>query len=112
MAKKQITQLIDDLDGSVLDDGKSVQFSLEGRVYEVDLSERNADKLRAALKPFIDAGRFVGSASGTQKRPSRGRPAPTRDLADVRAWAERHGHAISPRGRISAAVLAAYDAAH
>ncbi len=39
MAKKHITQLIDDLDGTVIDDGTTVHFSLEGRAYEIDLSE-------------------------------------------------------------------------
>ena len=34
------------------------------------------------------------------------------DLADVRAWARQSGHDVSDRGRVSAAVLEAYDAAH
>lgn len=39
MAKKLITQLIDDLDGTELEDGgESIAFSLEGRAYEIDLS--------------------------------------------------------------------------
>jgi hypothetical protein len=38
MAKKQITQLIDDLDGAVIDGGTTIHFSLEGRAYEIDLS--------------------------------------------------------------------------
>src|SRR4051794_13480730 len=32
--------------------------------------------------------------------------------ADVRAWARSNGHTVSDRGRIPAAVQAAYDAAH
>lgn len=38
-------------------------------------------------------------------------PAPAKP-ADVRAWAQATGHEVSDRGRIPAAVQAAYDAAH
>ena len=34
------------------------------------------------------------------------------DLAAVRDWAKSNGHQVSARGRISAAVQEAYDAAH
>lgn len=112
MAKKHITQLIDDLDGSVLDTGTTITFSLEGRAYEIDLSEKNAKKLREAFEPFTVAARPIGSSVPGVRRSSRGRAASTRDLADVRAWAEKNGHDINARGRISSAVLAAYDAAH
>ncbi len=112
MAKKHITQVIDDLDGSVIDDGTTVHFSLEGRSYEIDLSSENADKLREALSPFISAGRAVGFSSPSARKESRRRPAPTRDLVDVRTWAEKNGYSINTRGRISEVVLAAYDAAH
>lgn len=112
MAKKHITQLIDDLDGAVIDRGSTVHFSLEGRAYEIDLSEENARRLRADFHPYISAGRPVASAAGFAKKASRPRAVPTRDLGDVRSWAEKNGHAINTRGRISAAVLEAYDAAH
>ena len=112
MAKKHITQLIDDLDGSVIDDGTTVHFSLEGRSYEIDLSGEHAEKLREAFSPFISAGRAVGLSAPSARKESRRRPASTRDLVDVRSWAEKNGYSINARGRISAAVLAAYDAAH
>lgn len=112
MAKKHITQLIDDLDGSVLESGSTITFSLEGRAYEIDLSERNAAKLREAIEPFTTAARSIGSSNHAAHRASRGRVPSSRDLADVRAWAEKNGHSINPRGRISSAVLSAYDAAH
>ncbi len=112
MAKKHITQLIDDLDGSVLENGTTINFSLEGRAYEIDLSEKNAEKLREAFEPFTVAARPIGSSTPGVRRPSRGRAVSSRDLADVRAWAEKNGHAINARGRISSAVLSAYDAAH
>ncbi len=112
MAKKHFTQVIDDLDGTVIDDGATVRFSFEGRAYEIDLSQRNAEKMRDALQPYISAGRDAGGSHSVPRRTPRGRAIPTRDLADVRSWAEKNGHAINSRGRISSSVLEAYDAAH
>ncbi|KQR23520.1 histone-like nucleoid-structuring protein Lsr2 [Microbacterium sp. Leaf151] len=112
MAKKHITQVIDDLDGSVIDDGTTVQFSFEGRAYEIDLSVHNAEKMRDALRPYISAGRAANSLHSAPRRTPRGRAIPTRDLADVRSWAAKNGHPVNTRGRISSSVLDAYDAAH
>lgn len=112
MAKKQITQLIDDLDGSILDEGTTVHFSVEGRAYEIDLSPENAKKLRAAFEPYVSAGRSLGSVPAAARRGARSRSGSSRDLGDVRSWAEDNGFTVNNRGRISAAVLEAYDAAH
>ncbi|WP_344229358.1 Lsr2 family protein [Microbacterium binotii] len=111
MAKQHFTRLIDDLDGEVLEEGKTIHFSLEGRSYEIDLSEKNAEKLREAFEPFIKAGRAIGSASRTTTR-GRSTKKDTRDLGAVREWAAANGHEVSARGRVPAAVLEAYDAAH
>ncbi|MCT2087109.1 Lsr2 family protein [Microbacterium enclense] len=112
MAKKQITQLIDDLDGSVIDDGTTIHFSVEGRAYEIDLSSDNAKKLREAFEPFVSAGRPLGSVPSGARRPTKPRSDSGRDLGDVRTWAEENGYSINSRGRISATVLEAYAAAH
>ena len=37
-----------------------VAFTLDGVTYEIDLSTKNANKLRAAFEPWIEAGRRVG----------------------------------------------------
>lgn len=112
MAKKQITQLIDDLDGSVIDDGTTIRFSVEGRAYEIDLSEQNAAKLRHAFEPYVSAGRPLGSVPANARRSSKARSGSVRDLGDVRTWAIENGYSVNSRGRISASVLEAYDAAH
>lgn len=112
MAKKHITQTIDDLDGSVIEDGTTVTFSLEGRSYEIDLASDNADKLRDDFGPYITAARPVGSSPSPPRRTPRGRAIPTRDVIDVRSWTQKNGFSITDRGRISATVLAASDAAH
>ncbi|WCD91468.1 histone-like nucleoid-structuring protein Lsr2 [Microbacterium sp. nov. GSS16] len=121
MARRIIHQLVDDIDGAVLDDGagETVSFALDGRPYEIDLSEKNALALRDALNPWIDAGRRVPAGG----RPSRGRgrrgsqanqssAGAKRDLSAVRSWARKNGHAVSDRGRVPASVLEAYDAAN
>ncbi|MCD2499357.1 MULTISPECIES: Lsr2 family protein [Microbacterium] len=113
MAKKIVHQIIDDLDGTVLEvgDGETVHFSLDGVAYEIDLTDDNAAALRAAVAPFIAAGRRLArTASVSAAAPKRG--SGRTDLAAVRAWANDNGHSVSDRGRVPASVLEAYDAAH
>lgn len=110
MAKKHITQTIDDLDGSVVEDAETVLFSIDGRAYEIDLSEDNARKLRDAFSPFMSAGRPLKSSDRSLTRKTR--TTPTHDLTAVRAWAEENGHTVSSRGRVPQQVLDAYDAAN
>jgi hypothetical protein len=115
MAKKIVHQIIDDLDGTVLEvgDGETVHFSLDGVAYEIDLTDDNAAALRAAVAPFISAGRRLArtaSVSSSAPKPKRG--SGRTDLAAVRAWANDNGHSVSDRGRVPASVLDAYDAAH
>ncbi len=116
MARRIVHQLVDDLDGTLLEigDGETVLFSLDGVAYEIDLSSANAQALRDALAGYVKAGRSVAtprSASGSRRGASRS-AGPQRDLADVRSWARAQGHTVSERGRIPATILAAYDAAH
>lgn len=115
MARQVITTLIDDLDGKKAD--RTVEFSLDGVSYTIDLSEANAGKLRKALDPFISAGTRLGRTTTSGRIPSRGtvpvRTAGSRDENRlIREWAIRNGHKISERGRIPAEVSGAYRAAH
>lgn len=110
MAKKQITTLIDDLDGSeITDGGSTVRFGLEGRSYEIDLSSANADKLKQALAPFIAAGRSFSTAA---KSPRASRGGGRSDLAAIRSWAQANGYSVGDRGRIPANVVEDYEKAN
>jgi hypothetical protein len=115
MARQVITTLIDDLDGKPAD--RTVEFSLDGISYTIDLSEANAGKLRKALDPFIEAGTRLGRG-GSGRPPGRpssgsGRTAGSRDENRlIREWAAENGHQISERGRIPQSVSNAYRAAH
>ncbi|MFS0868276.1 Lsr2 family protein [Microbacterium sp. 179-B 1A2 NHS] len=124
MARRIVHQLVDDLDGTVLEvgDGETVLFSLDGTAYEIDLSDRNATAMREALAPYIDAARSVSSRSNAS-RPARStggnggsnrkqRRNGQRDYGPIREWASKNGYELSERGRVPAAVLDAYDAAN
>lgn len=109
MATKTLIQVTDDIDDST-EDVKTVEFSVSGISYEIDLSPKNREKLTKALEPYVSAGRRTG---GRQKRSSGLASVPVRlDLSAVRQWASKNGHQVSTRGRVPAAVISAYEAAH
>jgi Lsr2 len=112
MAQQVLVSMVDDLDGS--EAHGTVQFGLDGKPLEIDLSAANAARLRNVLAPFIAAGCKVGRA-GTRvtrhsQRPDSGRAERRPDRSAVRQWAKEHGHDVGALGRISAEVLAAYEA--
>ncbi|MFK3984718.1 Lsr2 family protein [Micromonospora sp. NPDC050397] len=112
MAKQVITLLTDDLDGGKAD--RTVEFGLDGVNYTIDLSEKNAGKLRKALDGFIAAGTRMGRASGEtrgsgQRGGARGASRTDRDQnRAIREWATKNGYDVSERGRIPASVVRAY----
>jgi len=117
MARRIVHQLVDDLDGTLLEvgSGETVLFSLDGIAYEIDLTDENAAALRDRLAPYIDAARTVsaraagrGSSGGGRRQKRTGQ----RDYGPIREWAAKNGYTVSERGRVPAAVLDAYDAAH
>ncbi|PPG37163.1 Lsr2 family protein [Rathayibacter sp. AY2B5] len=105
--------LIDDLDGSAIEgDGGTVAFSIDGANYEIDLSAENAAALRDVFEKYVAAGRRVRrDGSSGSSTPARQKSDPER-LKAIREWAAENGHEVSPRGRISAQVQEAYEAAH
>ncbi|HYJ70605.1 MAG TPA: Lsr2 family protein [Nocardioidaceae bacterium] len=110
MAREVQIKLVDDLDGGAA--AETVSFGLDGTSYEIDLSKRNASKLRSALDAYIAGGRKVTPA---RRGRSRGRAAARAGgpaAAEVRDWARDNGWEVSDRGRVPAEVREAYDAAH
>jgi hypothetical protein len=65
MARRILEQRFDDIDGTPLPMAAPVRFALSGRSYEIDLSERNLEQLRAALEPFVAAARPVRARQGS-----------------------------------------------
>jgi hypothetical protein len=110
MAKKVQVLLVDDIDKSSPAD-ETVSFALDGVTYEIDLTSENAGKLRDDLAMWIGHAERTGGRRSTSKAGARsaGR---TQDVGAVRQWARDNGYTVSDRGRISAEVQQAYDAAH
>ncbi|WP_344414520.1 Lsr2 family protein [Pseudonocardia ailaonensis] len=108
MAQIREIKLIDDLDGKKADE--TVEFGIDGKNYEIDLSTVNAGKLRDALASYVGAAR---RAAG--RRRASGSSAPVRKPSidreqnqAIRDWARKRGMKVSDRGRIPAEVLEAY----
>ncbi|MEZ3182173.1 Lsr2 family protein [Streptomyces pimonensis] len=104
MAQKVVVTLFDDIDGS--EATETIAFGLDGKSYEIDLNETNARELRAALEPYVDAGR-KRSRSGRAYRQTEVAP----DPAAVRAWAQANRMDVPARGRIPKRVYEAFAAA-
>lgn len=109
MAQIREVRLIDDLDGEAA--VETVEFGLDGKVFEIDLSKGNAGRLRDALAEFVGAARKAG---GARRRSAAAATPPRRPSIDreqnqaIRDWARKRGMKVSDRGRIPAEVLEAY----
>ncbi|WP_309065314.1 histone-like nucleoid-structuring protein Lsr2 [Microbacterium sp.] len=114
MARRIVHQLVDDLDGSLLEsgEGETVHFSLNGAAYEIDLNNEHAEELRAALAPYIKAGRRATTAGGGRTPSSARRGSRNSDTAAIREWAKSNGYKVSERGRVPADVVSAYREAN
>ncbi len=97
MAQRVETVLVDDLTGEAA--AETVRFGLDGRHYELDLTEDHAQQLRAELKAYVRHGRSAGA------------PWPTQKAAEIRAWARENGYEVADRGRIHRDVIQAYHRA-
>ncbi len=104
MAKQTIISLVDDVDGG--EATQTIRFGLDGKHFEIDVNDENAEALRASLARYLDAARKVVLARA--KRPS---SPVSYDSKAVRAWAHSNGIEVAPQGRISGAVLEQYFAA-
>lgn len=112
MAQKVEIQIIDDLDGGRGDE--TIVFSFEGKQYEIDLSTKNAKKLRDTLGRYASAGRKV-----TASRKPAGRRVVRRVVvpagpsnAEVREWARANGYPVAGRGRLNADIMVKFQEAH
>lgn len=109
MAQKTIVQLIDDLDQGKAEE--TVTFGLDGTTYEIDLSKRNAAKLRDSLATYVANARRVGRASSrvvSSTRRGRAGRGDREQTQAIREWARKNGHKVGEKGRIPAHILEAY----
>ncbi|WP_072806212.1 histone-like nucleoid-structuring protein Lsr2 [Rhodococcoides yunnanense] len=124
MAKQVIYELVDDIDGTAIDEGhgESIEFSLDGVDYVIDLKSKNANDFRKKIDYYVGFATRVGgrkrkvtpAGAATKSAPAAAAPA-KRDASETRAirqWAADSGYDINDRGRIPADIVEAYDAAH
>lgn len=104
--RKVIHSLVDDIDG--LPAAGTVRFALDGVDYEIDLSSEHRERLLEIMDPYVVRARRLGRV-----HQARGvTPSAGPDLAyseTVRAWALEHGWNPASSGRLSKAVVAAYE---
>jgi hypothetical protein len=122
VAKQVTIQFVDDIDGSNIDEsGETIEFSVSGVDYVIDLKSKNATEFHRKLGYYIEHATRVG---GRKRKPSAtaaagqrtATPAQTkRDPEQTRAirqWAADEGYEIGDRGRIPAEIVDAFEAAH
>jgi hypothetical protein len=119
MAKRTIELLIDDLDGSRLEEGEgnTLTFAYQGAEYTIDLSQKHVDEFHDAMAKYIGAAQKVsGRRAATPSTSTRSNSATAKpdknQLGAIRAWARENGHKVSDRGRVSQEVITAYNAAN
>jgi predicted flavoprotein YhiN len=103
MATRTLIVMEDDIDGSQAT--QTIEFALEGIEYSIDLSERNAEKLRGDMEKWIKAAQKTGG------RRTRSKTGGGVDLKAVRAWAASNNIELSSRGRVPRNVIEQYHAA-
>lgn len=105
--RKTIVVLEDDLDGSKADE--TINFSVDGTEYEIDLNSEHANELRSTLSRYTNVAR---KTSGGRGRPARKSAAIGLDSKAIRLWAIDNGLQVNTRGRIQADIVEKYQAAH
>jgi len=117
MAQKIHIVLEDDLDGS--EATETVSFGLDGTSYEIDLNDEHAEELRGALATYVGHARKVsgtrrggGGGGGGRRSSGSSSNGSGPSAKEVREWARENGYEVPDRGRVSAEVREAYDAAH
>jgi hypothetical protein len=101
-------KLVDDLDGS--EAVETVEFAIDGKTLEVDLSDAHAAKLRDVFAPFVAAARRAGGSSAPRRTLGTAAAGPKRDLSEARAWLLASGYPVKDRGRLPEGWLADFEA--
>ena len=108
MAQRVSITVESDLSGNA--DASTLEFGLDGQAYEVDLTDAEQEKFRAALAKYVGVARTVGKGKGKGKRAAAVSDGPSAKV--VREWAQANGHEVPDRGRIPAEIREAYVAAN
>ncbi|HYO38099.1 MAG TPA: Lsr2 family protein [Nocardioidaceae bacterium] len=115
LAQRVITQLVSDLSGDEVVEGKgeTVEFSYRGTSYTIDLTDKEAAGFDRAMAMYIDHATKTGGARKRTAAPSASTAGRSRgELQNIRAWARENGYDVSERGRIKAEIVAAYHSSN
>lgn len=117
MAQKVQVLLVCDLHVDEVEGTETIAFGLDGSGYEIDVCPSHAASLRDDFASYVGAARRAGRtpAAPAQRRAARSAKPASGDrqrVQEIREWARQNGHAVSERGRLSATVTQAYEAAH
>lgn len=116
MARQIIERMIDDLTGETIEPGEggTIEFTVSGATYSIDLTRKNAEEFYEAFGKYIDVATPVSparQASGVRGSRTAVSP-PTKpsraELKAIRDWAKAAGYQVAERGRISAEIQEAY----
>jgi hypothetical protein len=109
MAKKVTVTIIDDVDGQSVA-AETVSFGLDGVSYTIDLSDKNAKKLRDVLEPWVSSATKVGGRRKSGVSPAKvAAKVDKEQLGPIREWARSNGYEVSPRGRVPQHIIDAYN---
>ena len=95
---------------------ETVTFAVDGTTYAFELCADHLKEFQETVGRYVAAARRAdqprrGRRRAAEPGTSRGRRGAT-DLSEVRAWARSQGYKVSDRGRISAEVQEAFEAAN
>jgi hypothetical protein len=107
MAQQTTVTLTDDLDGGKA--AETVSFGLDGRIYEIDLSKKNAAALRKALGEYTASARRVRNGRPAVRT---AKPSERVDAKAIREWAQENGYKVSARGRVPSDVVERFQEAN
>ena len=102
MAQRIVYRLEDDLDNT--EAAETIVFGLDSVSYEIDLSEKNAAKLRKTMSSWIEASRRSSNRRARAAQPKNDSSESTK----ARKWAIDNGLDVGPRGRLRSEVIDAY----
>lgn len=115
MARQTQVMLTCDVHDGTAEAIETVAFTVEGHAYECELCEPHLAEFREAMEIWSSHSRAASASSGA-RRPGRSRRGGDArgvpSTGDVRAWARSEGLDVSGRGRLPAALVAAYKTAH
>jgi hypothetical protein len=108
----------DDLDHA-LDADETLALTVDGVTYTIDLCAKNAHELRMLLAPYLDAAHDRTKITRTKEkidvRPQREAATAVKyakaDRMEMRRWGAANGFTVG-QGRLSKALVEAYNAAH